>query len=69
MLSQSLLEFSIEILAYFGLRSRFLIDPKADLIGELFIIEASGKKGFLNQIKLNFLSPLVWLEVTVNLVI
>jgi hypothetical protein len=69
MFSQSFLKFSVEVLADLGLRGGLLVDPESDLISELFIVEASGKKSLLDQVKLNFLCPLVWLEIAVDLVI
>ena len=68
MLSESLSEFSIEVIADLRLRRRLLVYPETDLIRELLIVEASGKQGLFNELKLDLLSPLVRLEVAVNLI-
>jgi hypothetical protein len=48
MLSQSLFKFNVKILADFRLRSGLLVNPESDLIRELLIVEASGKKSLLD---------------------
>jgi len=43
MLSESLSELGIKVVADLRLRGRLLVDPEADLIGKLLIVEASGQ--------------------------
>jgi hypothetical protein len=68
MLSEGLFELNVEVFADFGLRSRLFVDPETNLIREILIVETGWKHCLLDDVKLDFLCPLIGREVTVNLV-
>ena len=67
MFPESLFELDVKVFAHFRLRSRLLIYPEANLITELLIVESGWQHGFLDEIQLHLLRPLIRLKVAVDL--
>jgi hypothetical protein len=67
LLSKSLFKLAFKIFAHFRLRSRFLIDPQTNLVGEFLIVKSGREKGILDKLQFNALGPFVRLEIAFNL--